>query len=117
MAAKFTPERFVEVWMKSDSVKDVARTLRVSQPYAHQIATQLRKEGVRLKGMPRGRQAKKIDVASLNQIVDKHDEATKKKEPGLETFGELVFDNPPEPGDHDFAPPVLGFPGAYNRPK
>lgn len=72
MAAKFTPERFVEVWMKSDSVKDVARTLRVSQPYVHQIATQLRKDGVRLKKMARGRQAKKIDVASLNQIVDKH---------------------------------------------
>lgn len=72
MAAKFTPERFVEIWMKSDSVKDVARKLRVSQPYTHQYATQLRKNGVKLKEMARGRRAPKIDTAALNKIVEKH---------------------------------------------
>lgn len=70
MSSKFTHERFVAIWMQSSSVKEVARKLRVSTPYVHQIATQLRKEGVKLKKMARGRQAKKIDVEALNQIVE-----------------------------------------------
>lgn len=45
-------ERFIDVWLTSKSVDEVARTARISKRRAYRIARFLRVAGVRLSQLP-----------------------------------------------------------------
>lgn len=61
-------EAFVKTWSKSNSVAEVVTATGLTKNTVSAISTKLRKEGVKLKMMPR-RTARPIDVSSLNRIV------------------------------------------------
>jgi hypothetical protein len=62
-------ERFVEVWQTSNSAQEVRDRTGMPLPIVHARASGYRKQGVKLKKMPRthGRQ---LDIEALNRLID-----------------------------------------------
>lgn len=62
-------EEFVRVWQTSASSDEAAERLKMPKPIVHSRASAYRKVGVKLKKMPRPKNAK-LDVSGLNNLVD-----------------------------------------------
>ena len=61
-------EAFVKNWQKSANIPEVVTATGLSRNTVSAMSTRLRKEGVKLKMMPR-RTARPIDVSALNKIA------------------------------------------------
>jgi hypothetical protein len=62
--------RFVTLWEDSQTIDRVAQELGITNVYAGQIATKLRKLGVKLKKFPAGaRRLQPVDVRVLNDLI------------------------------------------------
>ena len=68
--ASIDARTFVEVWQRADTVQAVAEVLGVKPSSASQRATNLRREGVKLKKMPKNKRAYNVD--ELNELASKH---------------------------------------------
>jgi hypothetical protein len=64
----YSYEAFVKNWQKSSNIAEVVAATGLSRNTVSAMSTRLRKEGVKLKMMPR-RTARPIDVNVLNKIV------------------------------------------------
>ena len=64
-----TPEVFIETWQRAESAEEVAQKLGMPKGIVHARASNYRMIGIRLKKMPR-RPKNKVDVASLNKLID-----------------------------------------------
>lgn len=67
MHEPFSAEKFVRVWQKSDTAKEVAEALGISEVYARTRASQLRARGVPLKMMKP--HWDKVDVEALTKLA------------------------------------------------
>lgn len=62
-------EDFVKIWQKSETIEDAAKSIGVTNRTVLSVrAAYLRKVGVKLKHMPKGR-GRLIDVEKLNKIA------------------------------------------------
>jgi hypothetical protein len=66
--APYPYESFVKNWQKSANIAEVVAATGLSRNTVSAMSTRLRKEGVKLKMMPR-RTARPIDVNVLNKIA------------------------------------------------
>ena len=60
--------RFVTIWQKANSAKDVCKRLRMSQGAASGRAARMRKKGVKLKMFASGR-GEGVNVKALNKLI------------------------------------------------
>jgi hypothetical protein len=76
-------EKFVTVWQTSDSAQEVSKKLEMPLPIVHARASGYRKQGVKLKKMPRthGRQ---LDIEALNKLIEEIEQGKVKGEHGGE---------------------------------
>lgn len=74
MARRFDNREFVVTWLNSESAAAVAKALGRSVPTIYQKASELRKAGVKLPKFERRRSetARKLEVAQLNSLINKH---------------------------------------------
>lgn len=66
--APYAYEAFVRNWAKANSVAEVVAATGLSKNTVSAMSTRLRKQGVKLKMMPR-RTARPIDAGALNKII------------------------------------------------
>lgn len=66
--ANYTYEQFVDAWMTSTTVAQVAEVLGLSKQTVSQVATRLRKTGVKLKKFAT-RTPRPVDVSGLNKQI------------------------------------------------
>jgi biotin operon repressor len=62
-------EEFVKAYQTSESVAEVKDKLKISGPTIANKAKLLKKAGVNLKSLRRGRTVQKPDVTALNQLI------------------------------------------------
>lgn len=67
-----SPERFVEVWQRADSVEDAARQLGVTEGAARARASAYRKRGIPLVRKYRRGPVASLDIAALAKLAQKH---------------------------------------------
>ena len=67
-SAPYSYEAFVKNWQKATNVAEVVAATGLSRNTVSAMSTRLRKQGVKLKMMPR-RVARPIDVSALNRIA------------------------------------------------
>lgn len=67
-SAPYAYEAFVKNWQKATNVAEVVAATGLTRNTVSAMSTRLRKEGVKLKMMPR-RVARPIDVSALNKIA------------------------------------------------
>jgi hypothetical protein len=63
-------ETFVRVWQSSASAEEAARRLNMPRPVVIARASNYRLKGVQLKKMPRRPVQERLDVASLNRLIE-----------------------------------------------
>jgi len=66
--APYSYEAFVKNWTKSSNVAEVVTATGLSRNTVSAMSTKLRKQGVKLKMMPR-RTARPVDAGALNKII------------------------------------------------
>lgn len=66
--APYSYEAFVKNWTKANNVAEVVAATGLSKNTVSAMSTKLRKQGVKLKTMPR-RTARPVDVAALNKAI------------------------------------------------
>jgi hypothetical protein len=66
--APYSYEAFVKNWSKATNVAEVVAATGLTRNTVSAMSTRLRKEGVKLKMMPR-RVARPVDVSALNKII------------------------------------------------
>jgi hypothetical protein len=67
-SAPYSYEAFVKNWTKANNVAEVVAATGLSRNTVSAMSTRLRKEGVKLKMMPR-RVARPVDTSVLNKII------------------------------------------------
>src|SRR5262249_7960172 len=65
-----SPQLFIEVWEKSASVREAAQMLNMPKGIAQARAAGYRKQGVKLKRMPRWK-TPALDVKGLNEFINR----------------------------------------------
>jgi len=65
---------FVKTWQSSDSVDEVAKKMGINKRAAHSRANHYRRNGVKLKNMPRNRGQKSFDWKRLAKIAEEERE-------------------------------------------
>lgn len=66
--APYSYEAFVKNWTKATNVAEVVAATGLSKNTVSAMSTKLRKQGVKLKLMPR-RTARPVDAGALNRII------------------------------------------------
>ena len=66
--------KFVQVWQSSNSVREVAEQMQMSESTASNWATKLRKQGVPLRKYKAT--GEKLDIEALKAIVEKSNDHT-----------------------------------------
>lgn len=66
--APYSYEAFVKNWTKASSVAEVVAATGLTKNTVSAMSTRLRKQGVKLKLMPR-RIARPVDTGALNKII------------------------------------------------
>jgi hypothetical protein len=74
-------ERFVEVWQTSNSAQEVADRTGMPLPIVHARASGYRKQGVKLKKMPRAH-GRQLDIEALNRLIEEIERGKGKGEHG-----------------------------------
>lgn len=62
---------FVKAWTDAATPEQVAKQFNLSRASVNHISMKLRKAGVKLKKMNKGRPARPIDKESLNKLIEK----------------------------------------------
>lgn len=66
--APYSYEAFVKNWTKANNVAEVVAATGLTRNTVSAMSTKLRKQGVKLKMMPR-RTARPVDPSALNKII------------------------------------------------
>jgi len=65
-----SPESFIRAWQASQSVDEVAATLKMPKPIVLARKSNYKKAGIKLKSMPRKSTDRRLDVDKLNALID-----------------------------------------------